>query len=265
MSNQDAPAPRPAATVVLCRETGDDMEIFMVVRHHQIDFSSGALVFKGGKHDEGDQDSSLLDLCHTGDNENTTLLPFKAASIREAYEESGILIAREQNSGEWVTGDRLQSLESSRDAINASELSWLDFLQQEKLAPACDQLVHFAHWITPNMMPKRFDTHFFAVKAPDDHIGLHDGGEMVDSVWISPKTLLQEAEEDKWTVIFPTKCNVQLLEQSLSFSELEHAAQQRGVIPVEPWLTKEEDSTYLCIPEEAGYPVSREKVTRPLG
>ena len=39
----------PASTVLVIRDGPDDIEVFMVVRHHQIDFASGALVFPGGK------------------------------------------------------------------------------------------------------------------------------------------------------------------------------------------------------------------------
>ncbi|MEL6984454.1 MAG: NUDIX hydrolase, partial [Actinomycetota bacterium] len=44
----------PAATILLLRDSPDGLETFMVVRHHQIDFASGALVFPGGKVDPGD-------------------------------------------------------------------------------------------------------------------------------------------------------------------------------------------------------------------
>ena len=40
---------RPAATVVLLRDGPQGLEVFMVRRHHQIDFAGGALVFPGGK------------------------------------------------------------------------------------------------------------------------------------------------------------------------------------------------------------------------
>ena len=47
--------------------------------------------------------------------------------------------------------------------------------EAEDLDLACDRLVPFAHWITPTFMPKRFDTHFFLVAAPPDHVAVHDG------------------------------------------------------------------------------------------
>jgi 8-oxo-dGTP pyrophosphatase MutT (NUDIX family) len=252
---------RDAATIVLCRDIGPQMETFMVVRHHQIDFASGAAVFPGGKLEASDRESRILDRCSTASDENTDLLPFKAAAIREAYEESGILLAREGATNRWVAADRLAQLDTNRQALNAGELNWAAFLEQENLTLACDHLHHFAHWITPAMMPKRFDTHFFVASAPEDHLGMHDGSEAVDSVWIPPQQLLDEEQEGKWTVIFPTRLNVMLLTQSPTFENLQDATTARDIVTVEPWFEQKDDDTFLCIPPEAGYPISREKVT----
>ena len=41
----------PASTVLIIRDGVSGLEVFMVVRHHQIDFAGGALVFPGGKVD----------------------------------------------------------------------------------------------------------------------------------------------------------------------------------------------------------------------
>ena len=51
-----AKALRTASTVLLLRDGAQGMEIFMVQRHHQIEFSSGALVFPGGSMDPGDRE-----------------------------------------------------------------------------------------------------------------------------------------------------------------------------------------------------------------
>src|SRR5210317_1638665 len=84
-------------------------------------------------------------------------------------------------------------------------------LKQEKLELACDTLTHFAHWITPPMMPKRFDTHFYLAIPPADHIAVHDGYESVDSVWIDPKDAVKGAEDGTYTIIFPTLRNIEKL------------------------------------------------------
>ncbi|MBJ7252158.1 MAG: hypothetical protein JHC89_12360, partial [Acetobacteraceae bacterium] len=50
----NAPA-RPASSVMLLRDGPGGMEVFMVVRHRQIDFASGALVFPGGRVEAADK------------------------------------------------------------------------------------------------------------------------------------------------------------------------------------------------------------------
>ena len=60
MSDAKKPAnPLPSATILLLRDGASGLEVFMVKRHHQIDFASGALVFPGGKLDAHDGDPAL--------------------------------------------------------------------------------------------------------------------------------------------------------------------------------------------------------------
>ena len=134
----------------------------------------------------------------------------------------------------------------------------LEFLKNEELVLACDCLHRFAHWITPAMVPKRFDTHFFVARAPEDHVAAHDGSESVDSVWITPERAMREADEGKWTVMFPTKCNLMLLGQSDNVDDAMAVSRARDIVTVEPWIEQENGQGYLCIPPEAGYPSSRE-------
>ncbi len=54
-----AATPLASATVMLVRDGASGIEVFMVVRHHAIDFAKGALVFPGGKVDEADADAAL--------------------------------------------------------------------------------------------------------------------------------------------------------------------------------------------------------------
>ena len=56
MSTEPAVA-RPASTILLLRDgAAAAIEVFMMVRHYQIEFASGALVFPGGSVDAGDRD-----------------------------------------------------------------------------------------------------------------------------------------------------------------------------------------------------------------
>lgn len=262
MSEKKAPpTPVPAATILLLRERNDELQVFMVVRHHQIDFASGALVFPGGKVDDQDFDEALLPFL-TGADADRDMRAIQVSAIREAFEECGVLLAYDLTAGQdtLVAGSRLSELDACREPLNNGSLGLLEFLQRENLSLACDQLVHFAHWITPPMVPKRFDTHFYLAVAPGDHLAIHDGYESVDSVWISPAQALSEAASGKRTVIFPTLRNIEKLGLSETIADAISAAQKDTIVPVLPWTEKRDDGVYLMIPPEAGYLVNEEKM-----
>jgi 8-oxo-dGTP pyrophosphatase MutT (NUDIX family) len=244
-------APVPAATILIVRDGAPGMEIFMVKRHHQIDFVAGALVFPGGKAAKGDFDPGLSEFTDGADGWSVEMRALAAAAIREAFEESGILFAREQASGDFIGSARLETLAHYRHALEKNEIALLEMLRAEKLRLACDRLVHFAHWVTPKMMPKRFDTHFFLAAVPPGHAGSHDGRESVDSVWIRPEDAI--ADRKRWNVIFPTKLNLMKLARSRSTEEALAAARVAPPLTVEPWVEEGPNGQVLRIRDDAGY------------
>lgn len=251
--------PVPAATILLLRPSSNSLEVFMVVRHHQIDFASGALVFPGGKADEQDFDKALTPLI-SSPNSNDDLRGAEVSAIREAFEECGILLAYDANTKSLITGPRLESLQHYRKALNSGEILLKDFLEKENLTLACGELTRFAHWITPPMMPKRFDTHFYLALAPEDHVAVHDGYESVDSVWIKPADAVAEAHAGTKTIIFPTRLNLEKLAQWKTPEEAIAKSKNADIVSVLPWTEKREDGNYLCITPKAGYAISEEKM-----
>ncbi len=253
-------SPVPAATLLMLRDTGEGIEVFMVERHHQIDFASGALVFPGGVVDQGDEDPALRDLADGAEALDERMLAIAAAAIREAFEECGILLARPENDGTLVPDKRRKTLEPYRDQLHQGQITLVEFLRVEKLRLACDRLVRFAHWITPEWMPKRYDTHFYVTHAPADHVGVHDGHESVDSVWITPRAAMEAGRAGERTVIFPTFRNLELLDRYTSVEEAMAASRERHIVSVTPWTEQRDDGNYICIPKEAGYATSEEKL-----
>jgi len=255
----DSAVPAPAATILMVRDGKAGLEVFMVVRHHQIDFASGALVFPGGKVDDGDE--RVRERCAGADGDDT-MMSLQVAAIREAFEECGILLARPNGEDAIIGSEQLARLEPYRDALNKGDVGIGEFLQTEDLVLACDLLQPFAHWITPEMMPKRFDTRFYIAAAPSDHLAVHDGHESVDSVWISPDDALKGAKSGKYTVIFPTLLNIQMLGESRSVDDAMKTAAERDIVTVLPWTEQRNDGNYLCIPPDAGYGTWEQRMTR---
>ncbi len=260
MTNSTSVEAVPAATIMLLRPGANGgIETFMVVRHHQIDFASGALVFPGGKADPADFDEQLIALS-SGAHSDPKMRAIQVAAIREVFEECGILLARPRGSTSLVDRERLAGLESYRQRLNDGDLTIAQFMEQENLELACDQLVHFAHWITPDMLPKRFDTHFFLCIAPADHLAVHDGYESVDSVWIEPNQAVDDGASGKYTIIFPTLRNIKKLTAFTTPAEALSKSANQPVVTVLPWMEDRDDGRYLCIPAEAGYDISEERM-----
>jgi 8-oxo-dGTP pyrophosphatase MutT (NUDIX family) len=235
--NEPAP-PRPASTIILLRDGPAGLETFMVVRHHQIDFASGALVFPGGRMEAADAElaASLI--------EADPLAPFKIAAIREAFEECGVLIARPRGEDGLVPPGRVEDLDRAAP--------FAELLARENLAPAIDRLVPFAHWITPAFLPKRFDTHFFLALAPAGHALAHDGREAVDSVWISPREARAERGR-RFKLLFPTERNLWKLSAHLDAASALAAGRAAPIVTVQPEPVEVDGGPGLAIPAEAGY------------
>ncbi len=258
----EASVPIPAATILLLRDGPEGLEVFMVVRHHQIDFASGALVFPGGKLDRQDEDERVLSRLAAYPESTPIQSKLRAAAIREVFEESGILLARDRL-GAALTPDRLS--EAWRAGLNAQSLTMAEIVATGDLTLASDDLVHYSHWITPPMMPKRFDTHFYLARVPAGQIADHDGHENVDSVWIRPKQVIQDAENNTRTVIFPTLSNVVRLAQYNSVAAAFAGAQARSVEPIMPWSEKRADGRYVCIPQDLGYSLYEQRLPERAG
>ncbi len=260
-----APAARPASTILLVRD-GDagGLEVFMVKRHHAIDFASGALVFPGGKLAEGDQDAALAGHCQDGPViPDVTERGMMIAGIREAFEESGLLLARAKGEEALLDAARAHALAPWRPRLDKGEVGMRAFAEAEGLVFALDQLVPFAHWVTPTFMPKRFDTAFYIAPAPAGQVGRHDGSESVDSLWISPAEALRGAEDGRFAMVVATRLNVEMLGRAATAAEALAQAASRPIVTVEPVLDKTAPGgAVLRIPADAGYRVSEIAVER---
>ena len=217
----------------------------MVVRHRQIEFASGALVFPGGSVDPEDRAIAADPLLCAPDGLDPAERAFRVGAARETFEECGVLLARERGSSEWVTAARIAAISPGR--------RFGEMLRAEGFELALDSLAPYAHWVTPPILPKRFDTHFYIAAAPAGQLAEHDGSESVDSVWIHPEQAIREAQEGRYSLIFVTELNLRLLAQSTDTASALASAKSRKIVTVEPVPTKTERGYSMRIPIEAGY------------
>ncbi len=253
----DTPAtPRLAATVLLLRDGQAGLEVFMVARSHAIDFASGALVFPGGRVDPEDHDLAADPaLCPPIAGVGPAGMALRVAAIRETFEECGILLARPTGCPVMYGGQTQAAIaERHRHSVHKSERTMAEVAAAEGFQLACDALVHFAHWITPVTMAKRFDTHFFVVPTPWGQKGLHDGHEAIDSLWITPQDARAGAAAGRFKMVFATDLNLGKLGLQTSVEAALQAALDTPVVTVVPAPEKLPDGRRrLRIPLEAGY------------
>ncbi len=249
MTEKPAAEVRPAATILLVRDD-PGFEVLMVKRHHQVDFASGALVFPGGKTHQGDHDPAWAEHCLGWVDIDPDQRPLRIAAVREAYEETGIILGRFPD-GRSFSGNDLAA--ASRGAVDRQERSFLSLIQELGLALDLGALTVFARWITPSMMPKRFDTWFYVAKADGDQLAACDGRETVDAEWIHPDVALSLAEAGERTIIFPTRMNLKLLAESQSGDEAVQRSIARPLVTVEPQVEQRPGGGVLTIPVNAGY------------
>ncbi|MCA8930034.1 MAG: NUDIX domain-containing protein [Alphaproteobacteria bacterium] len=246
--------PRPAATVLMLRDGPNGMEVFMVKRHHKIDFATGALVFPGGSADPGDGSDTVRRRADGADGLSAEALRFRTACVREAFEETGLLLCRRADKPEVLEADECAALQHYRAKLEANELDFGEFLEAENLIACLDRLAHFAHWITPAGMPKRFDTHFYVARTPARQLAKHDGSENVDSVWITPAEACAAADRGEYTVIFPTRVNIEKLDRmGKDVATAMANIDKDQVVTVLPQVTPIEGGRIMKIPAEAGY------------
>ena len=261
----EAVTPRPASTILLLRDSAatkgaDDngrgeIEVFMMVRHYEIDFNSGALVFPGGSVDKGDQEIIANPALYSGgEGLDARALSFRIAAIRETFEESGILLARPQGSRALVDAKRAGEIEAIHRAdLCDGKISFLKVLTDNGMLLALDELVPYAHWITPEGMPKRFDTWFFLAAAPPAQVGAHDGRESTDSIWLSPREALAGGENGRFKLPFPTTRNLIRLGSQPNVKAALADSRGKPIVTVMPVMTKLNGGRQLRIPREAGY------------
>ena len=253
----EAAVPRPASTILLLRDNAarKEIEVFMMVRHYEIDFNSGALVFPGGSVDATDKEIiARPELYSGGEALDAADLSFRIAAVRETFEESGILLARPKGSKTLVEAKRARAIEvTHRAALCEGKTAFAEVLADSGLSLALDELVPYAHWITPEGMPKRFDTWFFLAAAPPEQGGAHDGRESTASIWLSPREALAGGESGRFKLPFPTTRNLIRLGKQPTVKAALDDMKGKPIVSVMPIMTKLNGGRQLRIPKEAGY------------
>ena len=257
MNEHQPVAARPSATIVVVRQ-GESAAEVLLVRRRAGDAFGDSYAFPGGvvDHDE----ATAHDYCDGRSAEDadailetTDGLDYYSAAIRELFEETGILLARD-TAGQWL--GECGALEEPRIRVDKGELPWRDFLDQQGLRMAADSLHYFAHWETPLMRPKRWTTRFFLAELPTGQIACHDGSEVTDSRWIVPADALAEGEKGVLPMPFPTTRILGDLSQFDSVDEVIAWAKNQpaaGIVKIRPIILMENGKPKIVAPGDPGF------------
>ncbi len=211
------PAPlRPAATVLLLRDTPHGIEVLMTRRSATASFAPGAYVFPGGMIDDSDaQEAQAPRVATRRPTQSQVQLKQAVAALRESFEELGVLLAHHADDGRPVDARTIAAMDRSTAAGTSP------FVAQcaaHGLRLATDSVFTFAHWITDRDLPKRFDVPFLVARMPEGQTPVADETEQFEPVWVRPAEALERHAAGSFFMIFPT---VRTLERMATYATVD--------------------------------------------
>ncbi len=258
--------PRLASTVMLVRDIQvaqgtSDIEVFMVRRVVQSEFMPDIFVFPGGSVVADDRLAERTEGVYevvepsAADPEGRTALGSgaRAAAIRELFEEANVLLAHREGTMLAINEETVTRFADYRQAFNERKGSLVEMAQAEHLVLAMNSLAYFAHWITPEGMPKRFDTHFFLATAPAEQEALYDNLETSDGVWIRPTDALERSQQKQFPIAFPTFHQLRDLSAFHTVQKAMQATTTRYVPTHVPTLAMRNGVAHITLPEEPDF------------
>ena len=206
---------RPAATIVVLRPSQSGFDVLMVRRNDKVAFMAGAFVFPGGRVDEADGGHELA---------HTDRWPHRFPDLTPAEEQVFRMAA-------------------------AREL-WEE--ANVRIEPI--HLVPLAHWVTPEIEIRRFDTRFFLARVPADQSAQHDDGETTELRWLTPAEAIASAARGDIMLPPPTWTTLTRLTRHRTIDDVLEAAARTPIVRVQPMLIRGEGPTLLTLPGDPTYP-----------
>ena len=249
----EAPPATPAATVVIFRNdpAGGPPQLLMVERSASMNFAGGAAVFPGGRVDDADRDLAATLAAPGADDEALADLAGRIAAVRETIEETGLVVGIDR------AVDHAEALAARALLVEQGALA--PVLERHGWSLQLDDLTYFARWRPKHRHMRVFDTRFYLADLGTGAVELLvDATENTHLFWASAAEALRLADSGKIMIIFPTRRNLERLAQFASFAEARAQAEAIPAQMVTPFMDQRDGIPWLCIPTDAGYPVTGE-------
>lgn len=244
-------AARPAATVVVVREGGGGVEALLLRRPRRSSFAAGAWVFPGGVVDPGDADPGLAAgsagpgperwAARMALADPEVAMALVVAALREAWEETGILLADGPPDPDRLPAARLELLAGTDFAT---------LVRREGVRLATEDVLYVAHWITPEAESRRYDTRFFLARVPAGTECDLQGEELVEARWVRPADAVGEYESGALRLLPPTIHTLRRLAGHATLDELWRALRDVPVPTILPRMVEEAGGVVIEIVED---------------
>lgn len=251
--------PRDAATVVLLRDGVGGPQAYLLRRVTSMPFAGGMYVFPGGSVDVRDGDHAVVWggpppawwSSRFGTDESLARA-LVCAAVRETFEESGVLLAGPDETA-VVEDTRGDDWERDRQALTGHTLSFAEFLARRGLLLRTDLLRPWAHWITPEFEPRRYDTRFFVAALPTGQRTRDVGGEADRVLWMRPGRALAAYRDGELGMLPPTVATLFELSEAERVAVVLEGAAERRIRPEMPRLVLDDAGAHLLLPGDPGY------------
>jgi 8-oxo-dGTP pyrophosphatase MutT (NUDIX family) len=250
--------PVPSATIILKREKGKEFEIYLLRRSSKSGFMGGYYVFPGGMTDaededegfweaHGDLDSAAVNERFGGELFHTSPMAFLVSAIRETVEEAGVFLLA---SGKDKIPGELERIRHMRASGNLARGWFMAQALERDWRISFSALRRWSHWITPELMKRRYDTRFFIADMPAGQVCTPDAKETTHGLWMTPKEALDANMRGDIPLSPPTLVTLQSLLQYATGVDLDRALEirhwgatimprlvplEKTAVIVEPW------------------------------
>jgi 8-oxo-dGTP pyrophosphatase MutT (NUDIX family) len=254
------PTPQEAAAIIVTRDVSAGVEVLLLQRHPKSRFSPGAFAFPGGRLETADAAPGIETRCRGLARTDAArqlrdvepperAIGFWVTALRELFEEAGMLLAYGPD-GRPLGRAALEDLRAERPRCREESAAFGRLLAERDLVLATDHVGYWAHWITPEERPIRYDTRFFVAAAWADQVADPDGLEMVAARWIRPDDALVEHAAGDFVLPLPTQRILASLAEHGDVGAILAAVGGRDIRSIRPRIVRDATGERVLLPDD---------------